>query len=75
MRAKPIKALELIYPMIQLFIKNISPFMIDSNLPANSSVLTVAEHNLKDVSNISSIRWYNMIMIYYRSTSFLGAAA
>ena len=75
MRAKPIKALELIYPMIQLFIKNISPFMIDSNLPANSSVLAVAEHNLKDVSNISSIRWYNMIMIYYRSTSFLGAAA
>ena len=49
--------------------------MIDSNLPANSSVLAVAEHNLKDVSNISSIRWYNMIMIYYRSISFLGAAA
>ena len=44
MRAKPIKALELIYPMIRLFIKNISPFMIDYNLPANSSVLTVAEH-------------------------------
>ena len=74
MRAKPIKALELIYPMIRLFIKNISPFMIDYNLPANSSVLTVAEH-IWNVSNISSIRWYNMIMIYYRSTSFLGAAA
>ena len=44
MRAKPIKTLELIYPMIQLFIKNISPLMIDSNLPANSSLLTVAEH-------------------------------
>ena len=44
MRAKPIKALELIYPLIGLFIKNISPFMIDYNLPANSSVLTVAEH-------------------------------
>ena len=44
MRAKLIKALELIYQMIQLFIKTISPFMIDSNLPANSSLLTVAEH-------------------------------
>ena len=44
MRAKPIKALELIYPMIRLFIKNISPFMIDYNLLANSSVLTFAEH-------------------------------
>ena len=44
MRAKPIKALELVYPMIQVFIKNISPFMIDSNLRANSSLLTVAEH-------------------------------
>ena len=44
MRAKPIKALELVYPMIQLFIKHISPIMIGSNLPANSSLLTVAEH-------------------------------
>ena len=39
MRAKPIKALELIYPMIRLFIKNISPFMIDYNLPAIDSMV------------------------------------
>ena len=36
-RAKPIRALELVHPMIQSFIENISPFMIGSNLPANSS--------------------------------------
>ena len=63
MRAKPIKALELVYPMIQLFIKHISP--------GEFFITNCHWTYLKDVSNISSIRWYNMIMIYY----LLGAAA
>ena len=71
MRAKPIKALELVYPMIQLFIKHISPRMIGSTSPGEFFITNCRWTYLKDVNNISSIRWYNMIMIYYR----LGAAA
>ena len=75
MRAKPIKALELIYPMIQLFIKKYFSVYDWLQSPGEFFITNCRWTYLKDVSNIPSIQWYNMIMIYHRSTSFLGAAA
>ena len=71
MRAKLIKALELVYPMIQLFTETSFSNNDWLQSPGESFITNCCWTYLKDVSNISSIRWYNMIMIYYR----LGAAA